>query len=55
MHDETLAEQVALSIAADMAPENSWNAATDRPDRHASWWKRSRVTFWRLMPIKPLL
>lgn len=50
-----LAAQVSSTILADMLPENSWNAATDKPDRFASFKKRSRVTALQLTPIKPLL
>jgi putative cardiolipin synthase len=38
-----------------MLPENSWNAATDDPDRFASAAKRNKVRFWQLLPIEPLL
>jgi len=50
-----LANQVKQSILVDMKPENSWNAATDKPDRFASSKKRRRVTILQLTPIKPLL
>jgi phosphatidylserine/phosphatidylglycerophosphate/cardiolipin synthase-like enzyme len=49
------AGQVADAIEADMLPANSWNARTDDPDGFTSWWKRTRVTFWQWMPVKPLL
>jgi putative cardiolipin synthase len=55
VRDATLARQVETAIETDMLPENSWNAASDVPDRHVSFFKRSRVRFWQLMPIKPLL
>ncbi len=55
IHDAELARSVEQSIEADMAPGNSWNAATEDPDRHASWRKRSRVRLWQQVPIKPLL
>jgi len=55
VRDATLARQVETAIETDMLPENSWNAASDAPDRHVSFFKRSRVRFWQLMPIKPLL
>ena len=50
-----LASQVEHTILVDMQPENSWNAATDKPDRFASFKKRRRVTVLQLTPIKPLL
>jgi putative cardiolipin synthase len=51
---EAVASAVQASIEVDMQPENSWNAADD-PDRHVPLLKRSRVLWWRMMPIKPLL
>jgi putative cardiolipin synthase len=55
IHDTTLARAVEQSIALDMQPGNSWNAAKDDPDSHASFGKRSKVRLWQLLPIKPLL
>lgn len=55
IHDEALARKVEAAIDTDMLPGNSWNAATDDPDQHVPLTKRSRVRFWQLMPIKPLL
>lgn len=55
IHDETLARAVEASIETDMAPGNSWNAATDDPDQYVSLLKRSKARFYQLMPIKPLL
>ncbi|PCI62325.1 MAG: phospholipase D family protein [Methylophilaceae bacterium] len=51
----TLANSVEAAILTDMLPENSWNAATDKPDKFASASKRRRVTLLQLTPIKPLL
>ncbi len=50
-----LASQVKNAIETDMLPENSWNAATDKPDQYVSLAKRNRVLFYQLTPIKPLL
>jgi len=55
IHDARQAKGVAAAIVTDMLPGNSWNAATDAPDQFASFAKRSRASFWQLMPIKPLL
>lgn len=55
VHDPAFASAVAAQIIADMQPGNSWNAATDKPDRHVSCGKRTRARFWQMMPIKPLL
>ncbi len=55
IHDEALAREVEASIETDMAPGNSWNAATDNPDQHASLAKRSKVRLYQMMPLKPLL
>ena len=50
-----LANQVQSAIETDMQPENSWNAATDKPDQYATSAKRKRVLVYQLTPIKPLL
>ena len=55
IHDEALARAVEASIETDMAPGNSWNAATDDPDQHVSLAKRGKVLLFQLLPIKPLL
>jgi putative cardiolipin synthase len=55
VHDAALAQAVEAAIETDMQPANSWNAATDDPDRHVVLAKRSKVRFWQLLPIKPLL
>jgi cardiolipin synthase C len=55
IHDEALAREVEASIETDMAPGNSWNAATDDPDQHATFAKRSQVRLYQLLPLKPLL
>ncbi len=43
------------SIETDMVPGNSGNAATDDPDQYVSFSKRSKIRFFQLMPIKPVL
>jgi cardiolipin synthase C len=53
--DEVLARSVESAIETDMAPGNSWNAAKDDPDRHASAAKRAKVRAYQMTPIKPLL
>lgn len=55
VQNENLAKNVQQAIEIDMRPENSWNAATDKPDQYASAMKRKRVVFYQLTPIKPLL
>ncbi len=55
IHDAGQARRVAAAIGTDMLPENSWNAATDDPDQFATFIKRSKVSFWQLLPIKALL
>jgi putative cardiolipin synthase len=55
IHDATLAQSVERAIALDMQPGNSWDAAKDDPDSHASFGKRSKVRLWQILPIKPLL
>lgn len=55
IHNEALARAVEASIETDMAPGNSWDAAKDDPDQHVSFAKRSKVRFYQLLPLKPLL
>jgi cardiolipin synthase C len=55
VRDEALAAQVEASIETDMAPGNSWDAARDDPDSHASLAKRSKVRLYQWLPLKPLL
>ncbi len=55
VYDSRQASDVAHAIRTDMAPANSWNAASDDPDQYGSFVKRIRSSFWQLMPIKPLL
>lgn len=55
VRNRALARAVEAAIEADMQPGNSWNAATDKPDKNVSLWKRSKVRFWQFMPLKPLL
>jgi cardiolipin synthase C len=55
MHDAALAAAVEAAIETDMRPANSWNAASDDPDAHVDFIKRSKTRFWQLLPIKPLL
>ncbi|NTV15456.1 MAG: phospholipase D family protein [Desulfobulbaceae bacterium] len=50
-----LAGQVEESMLRDMEPGNSWNAATDDPDSRAGLGKRFKTTFWRLLPLTPIL
>ncbi len=53
--DTNLANSVQTAIETDMQPENSWNTAHDNPDQYVSLPKRSKVKFYQLTPIKPLL
>jgi len=55
IHNEALARAVEAAIEIDMQPGNSWNAASDRPDRYVPFAKRSKVRLLQLLPIKPLL
>ena len=38
-----------------MLPENSWNPATDNPDRQASAAKRNKLRVWKSLPLDPIL
>jgi putative cardiolipin synthase len=55
IHHAGQAGAVATAIETDMHAENSWNTATDKPDRFASRGKRLLVWFWGMMPVKALL
>lgn len=55
VHEQNLAKKVQASIERDMEAANSWNAAVDNPDQYVSILKRTKVRFWQLLPIKPLL
>lgn len=55
IRNEGLAREVESAIETDMQAGNSWNAAADDPDQYVSFFKRSKVRFWQLLPIKPLL
>jgi putative cardiolipin synthase len=55
LRDPALAQAVERAIETDMAPGNSWNAASDDPDRHVPAAKRGKVRFYQLLPLRPLL
>lgn len=55
MRNAVVARAVRSAIETDIAPENSWNAATDAPDKYAPLHKRSKVRLWQMTPITPLL
>ncbi len=55
IRNAALAQKVRAAIEADMSPANSWNAAEDEPDQYVSLGKRSKLRFWQLMPLRPLL
>lgn len=55
IHNPELAKSVENAIKTDMLSKNSWNTATDNPDQHVSFAKRSKVRFLQMLPIKALL
>lgn len=55
IHDTTQAQRVASAILVDMQPGNSWNGLADDTDAAAHWFKRVKVRFWQLLPLRPLL
>lgn len=55
MEDSRLAGEVDSAIAADMAPENSWEASKETGDAHAPFWRRVQVWFWGLLPIESIV
>jgi putative cardiolipin synthase len=55
IHDAGQATAVAEAIAADMLPQNSWNAASDDPDQYAPWTKRAQAWLTSWLPLQPVL
>jgi putative cardiolipin synthase len=55
IYNERLARAVEAAIENDMRANNSWDTARDDPDQYVSFGKRSKVRFWQMLPIKPLL
>ncbi len=55
IHDVSQAQGVAEAIETDMLPENSWNPATEKPDKVAGFIKRFKVRFWQLLPLRAIL
>ena len=55
LEDARMAREVDSAIAADMAPENSWDASKETGDSHAPFWRRVQVWFWGLLPIESIL
>jgi cardiolipin synthase C len=53
--DPVQAQRVASAIEVDMQPGNSWNPATDDPDRQVGWSKRFKARFWQLLPLRAVL
>ncbi|MDE3246446.1 MAG: phospholipase D family protein [Acidobacteriota bacterium] len=49
------ARQVEQNIERDMEPGNSWDAARDDPDSHATPSKRRTSRFWSVLPLQPIL
>jgi putative cardiolipin synthase len=50
-----LALQIEEQIEWDMHPANSWNSASEHPNRFAPFWKRTKLGFWRLFPLNKIL
>ena len=50
-----LASAVEAQIEQDMLPGNSWHSATERPNRFAPLWKRTKLGFWKLLPLDKIL
>jgi len=55
LHNPGLVARVERNIEKDMLPENSWDAAVDKPDSYASAAKRRKLQFWKTLPLKPIL
>lgn len=50
-----LATQVERQIELEMHPDNSWNTASDQPDRFAPLGKRLKLQGLKLLPMKNIL
>ncbi|MDH5648026.1 MAG: phospholipase D family protein [Gammaproteobacteria bacterium] len=50
-----LAASVEAAIETDMRAENSWDVRKSNPDYHASFSKRSKLLFYRLLPMGKVL
>ena len=55
VNNAKIAQAVEQSIFNDMAPENSWKAGSDNPDRKARFSKRLKLQIWKLFSIDALL
>jgi putative cardiolipin synthase len=55
IHNEVLARAVESAMEIDMAPGNSWNAATDNPDQYVAFSKRGKLRLFQILPIKSVL
>lgn len=55
LEDARIAGEVDSAIAADMAPENSWEASKETGDAHAPFWRRVQAWFWGLLPIESIV
>ena len=54
INNPRLAAGVSSEIKQDMQEDNSWNALND-PDQYATFWKKLKVFFYQLLPLKPVL
>ncbi len=50
-----LARAVKNEIEIDMKQGNSWNVRTEGHNNDTSIFKRSKLMFWRILPIEPIL
>ncbi|MFW6325100.1 MAG: phospholipase D-like domain-containing protein, partial [Desulfovibrionales bacterium] len=53
--DPVLARKLEKRIRMIMEPENSWNPEETDPDEKAGCWRRMRMQFFQMLPIRPLL
>lgn len=53
--DTDLARAVKHEIELDMAEGNSWNVRKDGHNNGASFYKRSKLFLWKLLPMDPIL
>ena len=50
-----LARAVKQEIEIDMAEGNSWNVKKDGRNNSTSFWKRTKLFFWKVLPLDPIL
>lgn len=55
VRNRQLAQLVEKQIVREMMPWNSWDPRVTNPNAKASWGRRFKLNFYRILPIVPLL